>query len=43
MSTVLGQIYAPFNYPDLTMPRRENTKFLKQMNLLLCRNFGSIE
>jgi hypothetical protein len=26
MSPVLGQIYTPFNYPELTTPRRENQK-----------------
>jgi hypothetical protein len=50
MSPVLEQIYAPFYYPELTAPRRENRKIrheieiLKAMNpLLMCRNFRSIE
>jgi hypothetical protein len=34
MSPVLGQIYAPFYYPELTTPRRENQKILHENKIL---------
>jgi hypothetical protein len=34
MSPVLGQIYAPFYYPELTTHRRENRKIRHENEIL---------
>jgi hypothetical protein len=34
MSPILGQIYAPYNYPELTTPRRENRKIRHENEIL---------